>query len=322
MTAPAPDIADILGGRVHRRFATRAEWLAARGVGGSEVAAIRGRSPFRGPWDVWCDRQPGIERREDGEPEVIAEGHRFEPFILQEYAVATGRETLPAPHFVVHHPDVPWATGSLDGFALDPEAGWGAVEVKTYRMREATWARSGTVIERYGPEAEAAAAPYYLDQAYWYLEVTGLPWLDFAVWLPRSWGFPELRWIRVLPDRAYQSRMLVEVARWRARHLLGDGPPPEVDGSDGCRRWLDSRPTPARKVVREATEREAELVALLLYHREQRDRAEEALRAVESELHASMVADPANAVRIRGGKCSRVRSASGFHFRFHSYEEN
>lgn len=300
MTIPAS-----IGRAVVLAAPDRAAWLALRGIGGSDVAAIRGHSPFASPWDVWVRRQPGVAQDRDDADPILAEGLRFEPMIAAEYALATGRTVTRHVNVVVQHPEFPWATGSPDGTVVDPEAGLGGADWKTYRMRDAAWGPSGSVVEAFGPEAVAVSPLYYLDQAYWYLEITGLPWWDLVVWLPRSFGFPELRWIRVMADRPHQRRMLLEVARWRQRHLV-EGVQPDVDGSDACKRW--QAPAKAtKKTTRPATDAEVDLVARLQWARRVRDEHDRIARQTENELGALFGPDTYG-VRMAGLKCLRVRA--------------
>lgn len=280
--------------------ADRAAWLGARGIGGSDVAAVRGRSPFSSAWDVWANLQPDVQQV-DRSSEATAEGQRFEEFVLAEYRHATGRDATRLEHVVVTHPEFCWATGSPDGFVGALEGG---LELKTYRQAGG-WGESGTVIEAYSIEADEVVPPYYLDQAYWYLEVTGLPWWDIAVWLPRRWGFPELRWFRVMADRRHQRSMLLEVARWRQRHLV-DGVMPDADASAGCRRYLSSRPADPAKAVRDATDDEAALVQRLAWARETKRQAEAAERQAEAEL--GMLLGSTYGVRVAEGRCLWVQS--------------
>lgn len=277
--------------------ADRETWLAARGIGGSEVAAIRGTpGAFQTAWDVWVDRQPGVERIER-DREILDEGLDAEPYVIARYERATGRHVERTPGLILRHPEFPWATGSPDGF-VDGEGG---LELKTAReMSE--WGPSGEVL---GAPDETLIPAAYLDQVYWYLEISGLEWWDVAALIPRSWGMPELRWYRVLANREHQRRILLEVARWRQRHLV-EGHEPPIDDSPAARRWLD-RKGASKRPVREATDREAELVARLAWARAQRDRFEREARQVEAEL-AESFGDETYGVRISGLKCLRVRA--------------
>lgn len=274
-------------------YQDRTSWLAARGIGGSAVAAIRGRSPFRGPWDVWVEMQPDVER--GPETLVQAEGHRFEPYIVAEYEHATGLVVQALDHAIVRHPEFWWATASPDGLVGED----GGVELKTARDASGWCPDSRAVLDSWTPDADALAPAGYLDQVYWYLECTGRPWWDLAVWIPQSWGFPRLRIVRVLADRPHQRRILLDVARWRHAHIV-EGREPEITSDDACRRWL-GRNAPTDKIVVDATDEQAVLVADLAFARRRKAEAERAAREVEARLAATM--GDAYGVRMGDVRC-------------------
>lgn len=296
-----------------RGYTDRAAWLAARGIGASEVAAIRGRSTFRTAWSVWVARQPdppGLERIQQTPRQ--AEGHELEPEILAAYNAAESRRTgisvaaRRMQHVVVGHAEFGWATASPDAVHLTPETCWdrlertrngqqlrqidipdvaGGVELKS-DMHGWYWSREDRVVlDVYTPEADDTIAPAeYLDQVYWTLEVTGRPWWDLAAWLaPRYGEFrPRLKIVRVMADRTHQRRILLDVALWRQRHLV-DGIPLDVDDSEACRLWV-SRRQPADRVTRRASDAEADLVAQLAAARALAASAEADARRLENQL--------------------------------------
>ncbi len=71
---------------------THEEWLARRksGIGGSDMAAILGISPFRTPLSVWLDKTG----RSAEQPETIRQkiGKALEPTAAEEYEAQTGRK--------------------------------------------------------------------------------------------------------------------------------------------------------------------------------------------------------------------------------------
>lgn len=208
-------------------------------IGGSDVAAILGFSPWATPFDVWMDLQHG---RSSAGNAATDRGNRLEPALLDWYSDT-------------HHPilrrqvevegPLPWMGGHLDGLAEGR-----IVEAKT--DARGIWAPSGTVIERW-PDGDAPIPPYYASQAYWYLEITGYAALDFAVLTGRL----EFRMVTLLADPAIQGRIRAMVERWHAAHVAtGEAPP--LDFSDAARRHATVMPT--GKVLRPATVEEAATV--------------------------------------------------------------
>ena len=66
------------------------EWLKARktGIGGSDIAAILGLSPYRTPVDVWAEKT-GRATAQD-ETLQMRFGRYAEEFVAREYTAKTG----------------------------------------------------------------------------------------------------------------------------------------------------------------------------------------------------------------------------------------
>lgn len=260
----------------------RDEWLRNRGFGGTTAAAIlNGRE-----WSAWAALLPDADRS-DSSSAILEEGQRFEPYMLSEYQSATGRAAERLTLSIVRHAEHPWATASPDALVPSVSAAEGGAETKTWRLRGAAWGPTGTTIDRYSVDAEDLAPRDYLVQCYWYLEVTGLPWWDLIAWIPQPWGFPQLRVIRVMADRAHQRRMLARVAEWRFEHVLM-GKPPKSDLSDECRKQIGRINAPSDKDVTVATSEQAALIADLAAARSRKSAAESEIAGIEVRLAEAM----------------------------------
>jgi len=92
----------------------RDRWLAARRqhVTASDVAAILGEDPRRGPLAIYLSKVSDIEP-EDTLP--MRRGRRFEAAIGEEYAEQTGRMVFAVPEYeLLPHPSIPWLAATLD----------------------------------------------------------------------------------------------------------------------------------------------------------------------------------------------------------------
>jgi putative phage-type endonuclease len=209
-----------------RTLATREEWLGARRLGGSDVAAILGLSSYRGPWSVYARLVEGV--RDDADGPDAARGRLLEPVVLRKYAEATGAtlERLP-PHTLFERDE--WATASVDAIALAPRR---IVEVKTDRNRD-RWGEPCT-IERWTPEAgQVVRRDYWLQVAH-YMHVLDVDRADLAVLVPGDDPFiPELRIFHLLRDREVEEALVEHLRAWWTRHIVGREPP-ELDGSDAA----------------------------------------------------------------------------------------
>lgn len=69
----------------------RDQWLAERrkGIGGSDIAALLGMSPFKTPVDLWLDKTGRADPTPDNP--AMRLGRELEPAVLARYAEQTGR---------------------------------------------------------------------------------------------------------------------------------------------------------------------------------------------------------------------------------------
>lgn len=165
------------------RCADQAEWLALRkqGVGGSDVAAIMGLSPWRTPAEVWLEKTGRVEPEDISDRPNVRFGNIMEPVIGNWY-----REQFPAHRIrrvnaVCRSIARPWAQASLDYEVFDPERGWGVLEIKTARDNR-DW--------------KDGAPDYYQTQIVHYMSVTGRAFADVAVFFRESAEFAHYHYDR------------------------------------------------------------------------------------------------------------------------------
>lgn len=235
-------------------YEDRDAWAEARlvdhRIGGSDVGAIQGVSPFSGPWDVFLQRHGQVVTEQTDD---MARGHALEPAILALYARTYEIEVVTLPPCHIVHPEHPWAVASLDGLAIDSGAAVGELGVVDGKSHyDFGQPKDDADLEAYNSGSVEDLPPHEALQGYWYLEVTGLPWIDFAVLLPgRDWYEIEaagakyvLPWVRMRRVRlhakpALQAHLLRTVGAWRQRHLI-DGEQPPIDATRGCRLGVKS----------------------------------------------------------------------------------
>ena len=153
-----------------RKFKTREEWLAARQnrIGGSDAAAVLGKSPFitnEALWEIKTGRREQVDiSSEDAVMYgTLAEKYLRELFKLDfpDYYVAYDENNM------LTNPKYPWAHASLDGMLVKDHR-YGVLEIKTAlintRMQSDMW--------------KDQIPDYYYCQVLHYLMVTG--W-DFAI---------------------------------------------------------------------------------------------------------------------------------------------
>lgn len=189
------------------------------GIGGSEIAAVVGMSPFASPIQVWMEKTQGERRAQN---ERMRLGDLLEPVVLALYADRTGAE-LRTEVGTLTHPAHAHVLATPDAVACRGEEEW-LLEAKacTWRKR-IEWGEPGT----------DEVPPHYLLQVQWTMAVTGLARADVAV----LFGGETLEIYTVYGDPELQAWLIEESGHWWAKHVEGNDPPP-IDESDAATRWL------------------------------------------------------------------------------------
>jgi putative phage-type endonuclease len=204
--------------------AAREVWAQARrgGLGGSDVAAACGLSPWATPYQVWLEKTGRADPELDTAAlERMHWGTVLEPVLLGEWADRNPAYRLTGGAGLYVDAEYPWMLATVDGLAWTPGGELaGIVEAKTGTHRTAArWAEGETPV-------------YYVTQVQWYLRILGAPRAFVAALLDTS-TYVE----RVIERDDELITDLVEAAAEFWAHVEHDEPPP-VDGSDATRRSL------------------------------------------------------------------------------------
>lgn len=183
-----------------------------RMVGGSDVAAICGISPYAGPLSVFMRIVHGAEQPDNVH---TTRGRRLESAVIDWYREETGHEPAPVPE-PIRDPKRPHLRMSLDarfraGGALRP------VEAKTANGEQARhWGEPGT----------DAIPAHYITQAQFYLgfgrEVGAI---DDDVCDVPALVAGDFRLYRVTHDAELYAELLERVERFWVDHVLAKRPP-------------------------------------------------------------------------------------------------
>ena len=148
-------------------------WLKARtrGIGGSDVGAICGVSPFTSARQIYLNKTGQFQealKPNDAAKERMHFGHMLEPIVADEYSQRTGNKVV-AVNATLVHKDHPWALANVDRLIVDDDGKpIGVLECKTtseYMNEE--W-ESGEILMS------------YIYQLNWYLWILGLEKGAFA----------------------------------------------------------------------------------------------------------------------------------------------
>lgn len=140
----------------------RNKWLAERrkGIGGSDVAAILGMSPWTTRSELWAEKTGRWPEKDISASPFVRFGVDNEDKVATLFAEQTGKKVYATGHF--HRKDALWMHASPDRLIFDEAAG---LECKT-------------TSSAYAYEWEAGSIPdQYFCQVQWYMAVMG-----FSVW--------------------------------------------------------------------------------------------------------------------------------------------
>ena len=156
-----------------------AAWLAARskGIGGSDVGAICGVSPFTSARQIYLKKTGQYEdsiNASASAAERMHFGHMLEPIVANEFAQRELKDDYEGFNLLeidatFCHKDHPWALANIDRLIVDKDGNpWGILECKTtseYMNEE--W-ESGEILQS------------YIYQLNWYMWILGLERGAFA----------------------------------------------------------------------------------------------------------------------------------------------
>lgn len=248
----------------------REEWLRERmkGIGGSEMAAILGLSPWQGPHDIWARKTGRMPEQEDTFRFKV--GRLFEAPIAQLYC---DREKVSLARIdgLIKHPTAP-IVGTPDRLIVSGKNR--GVEIKT---------SSPAFRHQWGEEYTDDVPAYYLIQCATYMMLTGMDEWD----LVPLFGFNErdLMVFRIKRDVELESMLIEEATNFWNRYVLGNEQPP-ITGSDGCTRYITRRYPKNTLDVRDADEEETKTITALVKARQDTQYAESIEKDYENQVKA------------------------------------
>lgn len=195
-----------------------AEQLAARKIGGSDVATILGLNPFKTPVELWLEKTGHTERQED-ESLALKFGNIMEPAIAEMYTVRTSKR-LRRCNVTLKHPKYEWLTAHIDRDVVGEERG---VEIKNVGRNAAKY---------WGSEKDGRIAEYYLPQPHTYMLIKGYPVWDVAAYF----GGDDLRIIPIEFDPEFAEMIVDATHDFWFNHVVADVPPPvDLDSPSALR---------------------------------------------------------------------------------------
>jgi len=246
----------------------RERWLEERrtGIGGSDVAAILGISPWKTPLQVYEEKlglAPATE-----ENEAMKWGTLLEPIVMAEFSRRTGKTVIPGGTQIIRHRDMPWMTCTPDGLISGREADEG-LECKTARSAHG-WGE---------PEGDDVP-PIYLCQVTQCMIVTGRP----VWWVAVLIGGSDFRIRRVELDAVLANEIIQSCADFWRHHIEKRIPPAAQSAEEARRKW----PTPIAGAVAQASQDIIEAARRLATLKAEAKTIEEHIEAEQSRIMDAM----------------------------------
>ena len=196
------------------------DWLdyRRRGIGGSDVSAIFGTSPFRTARDLYYDKL-NIASVEDDEGNWVAMemGHLLEPLVAKIFERKTGYRVYQIKK-MFQHPQYPWMLADVDYFVELPDGTTAILEIKTtnYNARDNWWMNGKETVP-----------VYYESQGRHYMAVTDLDRCFFCCLYGNNEEEVIIR--EVKRDFEYEAEMVFLEQYFWENHVQRHVPPPYTE---------------------------------------------------------------------------------------------
>jgi putative phage-type endonuclease len=191
------------------------EQLAARKVGGSDVATILGLNPFKSAVELYHEKRGTIEVEDLSENRKVEAGNVLEDGIAELAAKHMGRlwnkpVKLRRCNLTLSHPKHDWLTIHIDRDVVGEERG---VELKNVGARAA---------RNWGASLTDEIPDYYMPQPMTYMLVKGYP-----VWTVAGYfGGDDLRLYELVRDPDWDQIIIEKTHAFWYDHVIPGVPPP------------------------------------------------------------------------------------------------
>lgn len=277
------------------------------GIGGSDVAAALGLSPYRTPMQLWHEL---LSRDVAGPVRGAAALHlRFgqhaEPFLVEEYERCTGLRTR-AHAKTLRHPRHGFMFGHVDRLVYASEAkntdrsrGAGAESEQPTAVLECKTA-SAFSRQGWGTAGTDQVPTQYLLQCVWYMALTGCPSAELAVLI----GNNDFRIYSVARDLQLEAAVIERVERFWNDHVIAKTPPKALRPEDASIAW----PQEQAGASVQASEEIAGAVELYRHHNALASEAERECERLKAQIMSFM--GSAERLTVGGHTVATWRSAS------------
>lgn len=180
------------------------EQLAKRktGLGGSDVAALLGLSPYTSPFQLWAEKTGRTEPEDISDKFAVKRGNDMEALVCKWFCEETGLKAHRV-NKTLTHPEHPYLLGHIDRRIVGVKEG---LEAKTANWR---------MIGNFGTEGTDEVPPYYLTQCYVYMILTG-----WRVWHLAADLGGDFKIFRIEYDGELGNFIAKTAHEWWQRHVV------------------------------------------------------------------------------------------------------
>lgn len=210
---------------------SRTDWLKLRqsGIGGSDIAAIVGVSPYNTAYDIWVSKTGEVT---ESNSEYAYWGTVLEDVVGKEFAKRNDLKVQNV-NYMMRHPVHTWAAANIDRAVINPNI---AKQVRLKDGKLTTDAileiktASEYVSKDWGSEGTDVVPDQYQCQAQWYMAVTGTQICHMAVLI----GGNKYRQYRIERNDDLISVLLDEGKKFWENHIL-TGTAPEATSIESAK---------------------------------------------------------------------------------------
>lgn len=190
------------------------------GLGGSDMAAIMGLSPWKTPLEVYCDKISTEPENISDSPELMR-GRIAEKYVLEFYS-HVNEEELETDLPMMRDKEYPFLIGNIDARIKDKNI---IVEAKTVGGNPGQWG--------------GCLPNYYRTQVAHYASLTDCDKVDIAVMFDR-WSFHQYSYYR---DEEFEAKIRQAAMDFWNNHVLAKVPPEAINRDDLNYLYGRSKPT-------------------------------------------------------------------------------
>ena len=213
-----------MNSRLNFPFASRTRPL---GLGGTDIGAILGLSPYKTPLELWSELVSG-EQPASRDLIHLRFGQHAESFIASEYERAT--DLFTAEHSpTLFHKKHGFMFGHVDRFVLEtPDTP--AVVDGTIIADKLLECKTSSAFSKndWGEPGTDQVPPLYLVQCAWYMAITECQSADLAVLIGNS----DFRVYTIERDMELEGLILSHAQHFWHEHVLGKKPPEPISVQD------------------------------------------------------------------------------------------